>query len=126
MSKITVSQFQIGLANYIENEIVPNIPATTVYPFGRGFPIEINQSLIQFVGGIGIVYGSAKIEAFLPTLKTMGLIDNEDMIDIDQMTEVFKNQMKKVGGKLKVSSISFNETDIDTLASYLTQKAISV
>lgn len=126
MSKITVAQLQVGIAQYIEKDIVPNIPTTTHYPFGKLLPIELNSTAMQFFGGVGVAYGAKKIEQFLPILATVGIVDEEGTVDIDGLSTVLNEQLAKVGGKLPIGPLTFGAEDLQKLFSYMVPATIVI
>ncbi len=127
MSKINMAQLEVGLATYVEKEIIPNIPATTIYPFGNMLPVEVNPSMLQFASGVGLVYGAKKLEKAAPAMKMIGIMDSENMIDVSDFVSVCEAQFDKLpDGKLKAGSFTFTKDDVGIISSYLTPKTISV
>ncbi len=126
MAKITITELEIGLTDYISNEIIPHIPPRTITPFGNFMPIEINSTLMQVIGGVGLSYGGAKLEQFIPTLKRLGIVEEDNKIDVEKFSTTLKEQIEKAGGKLKISDFEFEPADIDILANYFTGNTISV
>lgn len=126
MAKITIAQLQTGIAQFIESEVVPNIPPQTFFPFGKSIPIQLNSTAMQFLGGVGVAVGTVKIEQWVPTMTAMGIIGEDGMIDIDNLAEIMTVQMERVGGKLPIGPFTFGAGDIEKIKAYATSSTVQL
>lgn len=123
---ISVSELQVGLFEYVRNEMIPHLEGISI-PLVGGLNIPISKELMQI--GFGTLAGVAdlKIEKATPILQFFGIISDSGMIDVDKIAPVLKEQVSKVGsfklplqlGNNELIYFTFNNNDIDTFVSYL-------
>lgn len=126
MSKITVAQLQVAIAQFIETDIVPAIPPQTFYPLGRVLPIQLNATAMQFLGGVGVTFGAAKIESMVPIMTAVGIVEEDGLIDIDNLADILSTQMERVGGKLPIGPLTFSAGDIEKIKAYAVNSTVQL
>ena len=96
-----------GLIKYIQEEIANKAPTH-----------------MKFLIYTGTFLGTAKMECIFDKLKdhviiqSLGVIDDNDEIDLETLYSAARKAMDKVG-TVEYMGIRFNESDIDSLYSYI-------
>lgn len=104
---MTFNQVEVGIVNYINNEIA--IKA---------------QGPMKFLIYTGMALGTPKLEEMFvqykshPMIKALGVIDESDDIDIDKLYSAMKKAISKVD-TFEIWGIRFNERDVDSLYNYI-------
>ena len=104
---MTFNQVEVGIINYINNEIA--IKA---------------QGPMKFIIYTGMALGTPKLEEMFiqykghPIIKALGIIGEDDEIDIDKLYTAMKKAISKVD-TFEYMGIRFNERDVDSLYNYI-------
>ena len=109
--KVNVGQIQRGLAEYIENEIVAKITDWRKWVFGTGASMLLMRS--------GDVFNTLKAN---PVVAMLGVIDENDMVDLDLVYQEVKKQAARGSITIYVpmmGPLTLNETDVDKLYNYI-------
>lgn len=106
---ISVDKVEAGISQYVDKELLSDFPDNSVekIAIGVGIAIKIRRKLV-------------------PMLKTMDLIDDEGMVDVDLVKEEFEKRIPKDGMVYENSSLdrkfTFFKEDISKLYEYITDK----
>ena len=100
-----------GLTRFIDNDIVPKVNGWQKWVIG---------------GGAGLILSNAK-NVFNQlkdndVVKLLGVIDEDDYIDVDKIYREFKKQASKTDITLNIpmlGELTLNERDLDKLYSYI-------
>lgn len=104
---MTYERVETGVIKYIQDEIANKAPGH-----------------IKFLIYAGTFLGTTKFETMFNELKdnviikSLGVIDEHDDIDIDSLYCAAKKSMEKVG-TVEYMGIKFNEGDVDSLYNYI-------
>lgn len=104
---MTFERVKDGMMKYIQEEIANKAPTH-----------------IKFLIYTGTFLGTAKFDCILEKLKdniiiqTLGVIDEDDDIDIEALYEAAKKAMGKVG-TVEYMGIRFNDSDVDCLYNHI-------
>ena len=102
---VNTEQVQVGVSNFIENEIAKK--ATGVNKFIVYFAIPIvNKKIVDY------------INSFSKNKFTKDMFDENNNIDLDLVYNMSKDAVKK-SGQFVLCGIIFNETDIDKIYTYI-------
>ena len=104
---VNTEQVQVGVANFIENEIAKKAVGANKFFIYFALPI-VNKKIVQYV------------DTFATNPITKDMFDENKNIDIDTVYSMAKNAVQK-SGQFVVYGIVFNETDIDKLYTYIKQ-----
>lgn len=100
---VNTEQVQIGISNYIEDEIAKK--AVGFQKFAVYFMLpKINELIPVYIKKFSAI--------------DLGLVDADGNIDIDSIYNMAKNAVKK-SGQFTFLGIIFNETDIDKMYTYI-------
>lgn len=106
---VNLEQVQIGITNFIEQEIIPK--ATGFKRFGLYFVLPtIQKTVVEYI---------IKIKTFIPDL-----FDENDKIRLDVFYNHAKTAIQK-SGQFELMGIIFNETDIDKLYNAIRSTAVN-
>lgn len=109
---VNVGQVQNGITRYLDNEIVKNMTGWQKWTFGAFGAIAVSRA--------GDIFETLKNNQMVAAL---GVIDNNDMIDIDTIYREFKRQAQAGAITIDVpvlGALSLNETDVDKMYNYIT------
>lgn len=109
--KVNVGQIQRGAAEYIEAEIVSKITDWRKWIFGTGVSMLLMRA--------GEFYNALKSN---PVVAMLGVIDENDMIDLDLLYQEMKKQAAKGSITFDVpmlGPLTLNEVDVDKLYNYI-------
>ena len=105
---VTVQQIQLGIAKYVENEIAKK--ATGFKKFAIYFILpQLTNKVTQIVNSDNIMD------------KTF--LDDNNNIKLDELYAMAKEAIRK-SGQFELYGIIFNETDVDSLYSYIKNTTI--
>lgn len=105
---VTVQQVQLGIAKYVENEIAKK--ATGFKKFAIYFILpQLTNKVTQIVNSDNIM-----VKTFL---------DDNNNIKLDELYAMAKEAIRK-SGQFELYGIIFNETDVDSLYSYIKNTTI--
>ena len=102
---VNTQQVQIGITNFIENEIAKKAVGFNKFAVYFAMPI-INKKLTSY------------IESFSSNPLTKDLFDENNNVDIDAVYNMAKSAVQK-SGQFVYFGIMFNENDIDKLYTYI-------
>lgn len=111
--KVNIGQIQRGAAEYVDQEIISKITDWRKWVIGAGFSLYLSKSTD--------IFNALKT---MPAIKQLGIIDENDMIDLD----LLYNEMKKQAAKGPVTfdipmigAMTMNDTDVDKLYAAITR-----
>lgn len=110
--KVNLEQLQIGVINYIDNEI--GRKAVGLQKVGTYFVIAAYRDKI-----VQLVQGLQKN----PMVQVLQVFDENGNLDLDRLYNYGKEAIQK-SGQFSFMGIIFNETDIDKLYDYIKRTAI--
>ena len=102
---VNTQQVQIGVTNFIENEIAKKAVGFNKFAVYFAMPV-INKKLTSY------------IESFSSNPLTKDLFDENNNVDIDAVYNMAKSAVQK-SGQFVYYGIMFNESDIDKLYTYI-------
>ena len=102
---INKEQIQIGVTNYVENEIGKKAVGFNKFATYFAMPI-INKKVVNY------------IDSFAKNPLTKDLFDENENLNIDEVYNMAKNAVQK-SGQFLYMGILFNESDIDKLYTYV-------
>lgn len=108
---VNLGQVTSGVAKYIDAEIVSKISGWQKWVFGALSGVAISKSTS--------IFQTLKENSFV---KMLGVIDENDRIDLDLLYQQFKEQARKGTITFDVPMIgpmTLNETDVDKLYNYI-------
>ena len=108
---VNLAQVQLGVEKYIENEIIAKIVDWRKWVVGVGVSMALSRSTE--------IFNQIKDH---PAVKAMGVIDDNDMIDIDKLHAEFAKQAQRGAITFDVplmGALTLNATDVDKLYSYI-------
>ena len=104
---VNTEQIQIGVANYIEQEIAKKAVGANKFFIYFALPI-VHKKIINY------------IDTFSTNSLTKDMFDENKNVDIDTVYRMAKDAIKK-SGQFVLYGIIFNENDIDKIYSYIMQ-----
>ena len=108
---VNLAQVQLGVEKYIENEIITKIVDWRKWVVGAGVSMALSRSTE--------IFNQIKDH---PVVKVMGVIDDNDMIDIDKLHAEFAKQAQRGAITFDVplmGALTLNAADVDKLYSYI-------
>lgn len=112
MPNITFAQFESGIITYIENEIIKKITDWRKWLIGGAVALGMGK----FEG----MYAQIKEN---PIIKSLGVIDDQGLIDIDSLYNAAKQTAQATGSVTQTLPIlgatTFTVDDIDSLYRYI-------
>lgn len=108
---VNIGQVQNGITRYLDNEIVKNMMGWQKWTFGAFGAIAVSRA--------GSIFETLKNNKMIAAL---GVIDNNDMIDIDTIYREYKRQAQTGAITIDVpvfGALSLNETDVDKIYNYI-------
>lgn len=106
----TVNQIAAGVAHFYDAEVRPSISGAKAIVYG----VAIGMAAARPENIIG---------KYKPTLKTLGIMTDDENIDVNALGAELKNQMNKSGGNLSFDigqdTFRFNASDVDRLMDYI-------
>lgn len=108
---VTLNQVANGLQKYIEAEILPMVPDWRKWVLGAGASVALSKS--------GEIFAKLKSN---PMIAALGIIDNDDRIDIECLYREFSVQAQKGAITLDVpllGPVTLNAQDVDRLYHYI-------
>lgn len=102
---VTTNQIAIGSSNYIENEILPQIPK--VKAIGLSTVVALYMRKLP--------------EIMKKVPKSLELVDDSGMVDIDSVRDVLR---EKISGEVPIDipligTITIDQTEVDKLYNYI-------
>jgi hypothetical protein len=108
---VSFQQTITGCVNYVDNEILNKITDWRKWVFGAGIGIALTKSTNLF----------NQLKQ-VPIIKTMGLINENDMIDIDTIYAEILKQAQKSTITFDVpmlGAVTLNQQDVEKLYRYI-------
>jgi hypothetical protein len=105
------TQVYNGIASYLENDIISKIDGWQKWVIGAGMSMALSKGNNVF----------EKIKE-MPVVKTLEIIDDKDMINVDELYKYFKEQAEKSSITINnaiTGPITFNKKDIDRLYEFI-------
>lgn len=104
---VTISQIQNGLAEFLDTEIIPMLPGWRRFAFGAAAGLVLGRSVE--------IYEQLKGN---PMIQMLGVIQQDDTIDIDALYCEAKRQIQKAPLTFDLpgmGAVTLRETDLDKL-----------
>lgn len=113
--KVSFDKIERGISEYLDREFLAQYPETSVHKvlLGVGISLAMRQKTQEAVAFLNSDFG-----------KSLGIMDEEGLIDIDLLRDTIKSQICADGVKYEnrlIGTITFNKDDIDSLYSYITK-----
>jgi hypothetical protein len=108
---VSLANVQNGIVKYIDRELLPKLTGWQKWAFGALSSI--------WVGNIANTFNKLKQSAFVGSL---GVIDDRDMIDIDQLYREFRKQAEKGAVTFAVPGVgplTLDQQDVDKIYQYI-------
>ncbi len=106
----TVNQIAAGVAHFYDSEVRPSISGAKAILYG----VAIGMAASKPDNLIG---------KYKPTLKTLGIMTDDENIDVAALGAEIKNQMNRSGGYISFDvgqdTFRFNAADVDRLVDYI-------
>ena len=113
---ISTEQIKRGLAAYIDNEILPNIPS------GSLKKVLVGTALTLYITNIEKII-KGQDNAFI---SAMGLIDESGTVDMDRLSEALKRNIPESGTTISINALGMNigsmilhRSDVDAIHRYI-------
>lgn len=106
----TVNQIAAGVAHFYDSEVRPSISGAKAILYGVA---------------VGMAAGRPDnlIGKYKPTLKMLGVMTDDENVDVAALGAEIKNQMNKSGGFISFDvgqdTFRFNAADVDRLVDYI-------
>lgn len=110
---VTVEEVERGIANFLDNEFMPQLPKGSLQRVAVGAAASI------VIKKFGNIVGNLKNNSFVNML---GIFDENDKIDIDCVRDALYNNIDDMGVKVEVPLVGtfvFKKEDIDKLYRYI-------
>ena len=108
---VTLAQVQAGVERYLDTEILSKIPGWQKWVLGAAASRMLSRS--------GEIFNSLKSN---PVVSAMGVIDEQDQIDIDAIYREFSKQAQRGAITFDIplmGALTVNSGDIDRLYNYI-------
>lgn len=108
---VTLAQVQAGVEKYLETEILSKIPGWQKWVLGAAASRMLSRS--------GEIFNTLKNN---PVVSAMGVIDEQDQIDIDAIYREFSKQAQRGAITFDIplmGALTVNLGDIDRLYNYI-------
>lgn len=108
---VTLAQVQAGVEKYLETEILSKIPGWQKWVLGAAASRMLSRS--------GEIFNTLKSN---PIVSAMGVIDEQDQIDIDAIYREFSKQAQRGAITFDIplmGALTVNSSDIDRLYNYI-------
>lgn len=108
---VTLAQVQAGVEKYLETEILSKIPGWQKWVLGAAASRMLSRS--------GEIFNTLKSN---PVVSAMGVIDEQDQIDIDAIYREFSKQAQRGAITFDIplmGALTVNSSDIDRLYNYI-------
>ena len=115
---VEIKNIEMGVAQYLEAELVPKLPAGGWKQFGVG----VVAALVARRGG-------AILEAYKghPALKAFGVVDEAGCFDVDVLREIAMERIPESGLPVDVpmlGRLTIYRADVDKLYGYIVGKGV--
>lgn len=106
----TVNQIAAGVAHFFDSEVRPSISGAKAILYGVAV-------------GMAAAKPDNLIGKYKPTLKMLGVMTDDENVDVAALGAEIKNQMNKSGGFISFDigqdTFRFNAADVDRLVDYI-------
>lgn len=106
----TVNQIAAGVAHFYDSEVRPSISGAKAIFYG----VAVGMAAARPENLIG---------RYKPTLKALGIMTEDENVDVAALATEIKNQMSKAGGSLSFDvgqdTFRFSAADVDRLVDYI-------
>jgi hypothetical protein len=105
------TQVYNGISKYLESDIISKIDGWQKWVVGAGMSMALSKG--------NEIFGKIKE---IPIVKTLGLIDDKDMINVDELYKYLKEQAEKSSITINnaiTGPITFDKKDIDRLYEFI-------
>ena len=112
---VTMEQIEKGLAAYLDNELMPLLPNSSLEKVLAGTAISLG---IRSYGKIAASYKDNKI------VQTLGIMDSDGLVDIDVLAEEVKKNIPPEGVVINIpmlGEIKFGKDDVTKLRRYINE-----
>lgn len=109
--KVTISQVQTGLTKYLDSEFVQKLGGVQKWIFGA--------AAAMLLANFGAVFAKLKAN---PLVSMLGVIDEQDHIDIDTLYAYFKAEAQKSPASFElpgIGMVTMTSADIDRLYGFI-------
>lgn len=110
---VTIDKIERGVATYLDNELMPQLPSTGIEKVMAGTAIGL---LIRRFGFIIESYKGSK------TVQLLGIMDEEGNVDVDIVADELKKNIPPEGIKMElpvIGNLKFHKDDITKLHEYI-------
>jgi hypothetical protein len=110
---VTIEAMEQGLAQYLDNEILPNLPRDGVKGFGIGVAATL---LVKRGGGMMRELANNKI------IQGMGIMAPDGAVDLDALREACVQNIPQTGLQIELPmgiALRFRTEDIDKMCAYI-------
>lgn len=113
---MNLATFQSKLIDYAMIELIPNLPSMNFSVMGM--PINLGKSAIQFIGGVGLGMSTFNLEKYSYSLKMMGILDENNIIDTGRLSTLMREHITKVG-TIEIADFKFSQEDVEKFIQYI-------
>lgn len=110
--KVDSNKLINGIVNYADNEVISSLPTVGKWLLGTGIGITTTKvdDIVKSLNNNAIA-------------KTLGIVDDNGLFDLDLIVENMKNSANRYGKMTiqvpLVGALTFSEADIDSLRNYI-------
>lgn len=111
---VSLQQVQQGLSKFVEQELLPKMGGAQKWIFGAGAEL--------YIGNIASVFNKLKMH---PMVSGLGVIDEQDQIDIDKLYKVLLHQADHGPMTIDVplaGAFTFDRNDVEKLYGYIVRR----
>lgn len=111
---VTIEQIERGVASYLDEELMPNLPQNGIQKVMAGTAISL---VIRKSGNI------VKELTNQPFVKMLGIMDEEGSVDIDVLKDELKHNITDEGIVVDfplIGTMTFHRSDVDSLYKHIT------
>lgn len=104
-----------GITNYFRSDVLPNLPTDGIKGFGVGFAAALAVNRIERI---------IRQLAELPIVAMLGVVDDQEMVDVDAMREAALQAMPEEGLGIQIGTqhkITFGADDVHKLYKLITR-----
>lgn len=108
---VTLQQVQHGLSQFVSNELTSKMTGAQKWIFGAGAEL--------YIGNIASIFDKLKAH---PMVSALGVIDEQDQIDIDKLYQVVLKQADQSPMTIDipmVGAFTFGRADVEALYRYI-------
>ena len=113
---VTLQQVQHGLSQYVSNELTSKMSGAQKWIFGAGAEL--------YIGNIASIFNNLKMN---PMVKALGVIDEQDQIDLDKLYQVVLKQADQGPMTIDipmVGAFTFDRSDVEKIYQYIMNRGM--